>query len=145
MEGTYDIPNKNPCFFVTTEPNRMFFAKMQIISYIFIILQHIQVSSQFRKLLMLKVRLSFLGGQSVVIYYIKRKQSVELLMSSCSFCRRSMTSFQRILGRTSTRSSHWSGSMRPSRVTWLHWKDRYWMLLLTVILSLISLKSLQRP
>ena len=26
-----------------------------------------------------------------------------------------MTSFQRILGRTSTRSSHWSGSMRPSR------------------------------
>ena len=37
------------------------FAEMQIIGYIFIILKHIQVSSQFRKLLMLKVRLSFLG------------------------------------------------------------------------------------
>ena len=23
MEGTYDIPNKNPHLFVTTEPNRM--------------------------------------------------------------------------------------------------------------------------
>ena len=52
MEGTYDIPNKNPQLFVTTEPNRMgfsvkFFTEMQIISYIFIILKHIQVSSQF--------------------------------------------------------------------------------------------------
>ena len=26
MEGTYDIPNKNPHFFVTTEPNRMGFS-----------------------------------------------------------------------------------------------------------------------
>ena len=25
MEGTYDIPNTNPCFFVTTEPIRMGF------------------------------------------------------------------------------------------------------------------------
>ena len=25
MEWTYDIPYKNPYFFVTTEPNRMFF------------------------------------------------------------------------------------------------------------------------
>ena len=25
MEGTYDIPNKNPHFFVTTEPNQMGF------------------------------------------------------------------------------------------------------------------------
>ena len=58
MVGTYDIPNKNPLFFVTTEPNWMgFFAEMQIISYIFILLKHIQVSSQFQKLLMLKVRL----------------------------------------------------------------------------------------
>ena len=41
MEGTYDIPNKNPHFFVTTEPNQMgFFAKRQIISYdMFIILK----------------------------------------------------------------------------------------------------------
>ena len=23
MEGTYDMPNKNPHLFVTTEPNRM--------------------------------------------------------------------------------------------------------------------------
>ena len=67
MEGTYDIPNKNPHFFVTTEPNRMgFFAEVQIVSYISIILKHIQVSLQFRKLLMLKVRLSlFFVGQSV--------------------------------------------------------------------------------
>ena len=35
MEGTYDIPNKNPNFFVTTELKH---AKMQIISYIFIYL-----------------------------------------------------------------------------------------------------------
>ena len=25
MEGTYDLPNKNPYFFVTTKPNRMGF------------------------------------------------------------------------------------------------------------------------
>ena len=34
---------------------------INLVSYIFIILKHIQVTSQFRKLLMLKVRLSFLG------------------------------------------------------------------------------------
>ena len=64
MEGTYGIPNKNPHFFVTTEPNRM-----QIRSYIFIILKHIQVTSHFRKLLMLKVRLSFIffaGGGGAI-------------------------------------------------------------------------------
>ena len=45
MEGTYDISNKNPNFFVTTEPNlKEFFAEMQIISYISIILKHVQVS-----------------------------------------------------------------------------------------------------
>ena len=33
MEGTYDIPNKNPHFFVTTEPKSDgVFAEMQIIS-----------------------------------------------------------------------------------------------------------------
>ena len=26
MEGSYDRPNKNPYFFVTTEPNRMGFS-----------------------------------------------------------------------------------------------------------------------
>ena len=32
IEGTYDIPNRNPYFFVTTEPNQVgFFAEMQII------------------------------------------------------------------------------------------------------------------
>ena len=62
MEGTYDIPNKNPNFFVTTgTKSDGVFAEMQIISYIFIILKHIQVSSQFRKILMLKVRLNFFG------------------------------------------------------------------------------------
>ena len=56
MEGTYDMPYKNPYFFVTTEPNRMgFFAEMQIISYSIIILKYIQINSQFQKLLMLKV------------------------------------------------------------------------------------------
>ena len=45
MEGTYDSKHKkNPYYFVTTEPNQMaFFAKMQIISYSFIILKHIQI------------------------------------------------------------------------------------------------------
>ena len=38
---------------------------MQIISYNFIILKHIQINSHFRKILMLKVWLSFLGGQYV--------------------------------------------------------------------------------
>ena len=63
MEGTYDIPNKNPHFFLNnwTKSDGVF-AKMQIISYSFIILKHIQVSSQFRKLLMLKVWLSFFFG-----------------------------------------------------------------------------------
>ena len=49
-------------FFVTTEPNRMgFFAEMQIISYNCIVLKHIQINSQFQKILMLKFRLSFFG------------------------------------------------------------------------------------
>ena len=62
MEGTYDIPNNNPHFFVTTEPKSDgALAEMHITSYIFIIIKHIQVSSQFRKFLMLKVRLSFFG------------------------------------------------------------------------------------
>ena len=45
MESTDDKHNKNPYFFVTTEPNRMrgVFAEMQIISYSFIILKHIQI------------------------------------------------------------------------------------------------------
>ena len=63
---TYDMPYRNPYFFVTiywTKSDRVF-ADMQIMSYIFIILKHIQINSQFRKILMLKVRLSFLG-QSV--------------------------------------------------------------------------------
>ena len=59
-EGTYEIPNKNPHFFVITEPKSDgVFTEMQIISYICIILKHIQVSSQFLKLLMLEVWLSF--------------------------------------------------------------------------------------
>ena len=36
------------------------FAEMQIISYTFSILKHIQIGSQFRNILMLKVRLPFL-------------------------------------------------------------------------------------
>ena len=56
MEGTYDKHNKYPYFFVTTEPNRKGFSPiMQIISYSFIILKHIQIDLQFWKLLMLKV------------------------------------------------------------------------------------------
>ena len=70
MEGTRDMPYKNPYFFMTNGPNRMpgFFVEMQIISYSFIILKHIQINLQFRKLLMLKVQLYFFffgGGQSV--------------------------------------------------------------------------------
>ena len=55
MEGTYDIPNKNPHFFVTTlgrdADNLVCFHNPKAYS------GYIQVSSQFRKLLMLKVRL----------------------------------------------------------------------------------------
>ena len=60
--------NKNPNFFRdywTTSDG--VFAEMQIIRYIFIILKHIQVSSQFRNLLMLKVRLSFFGTICIMI------------------------------------------------------------------------------
>ena len=73
MEGTYDMPYKNPYFFVTTKPKSdAVFAEMQIISPNFIILKHIQINSLFREILMVKVWLSFLfffsfflGGQSV--------------------------------------------------------------------------------
>ena len=60
--GTYDVPNKISTFLrdYWTKSDGVF-AEMQIISYIFIILKHIPVSSQFRKLLMLKVRLSCFG------------------------------------------------------------------------------------
>ena len=41
---------------MSTEPNRMrVFAEMQIISYSFMILKHIQIGLQFWKQLMLKV------------------------------------------------------------------------------------------
>ena len=51
---------------MTTEPNRNgFFAEMQIISYIFIILKHIQINLQFRKLLMLNVRFFFFVGGTI--------------------------------------------------------------------------------
>ena len=73
MEGTYDMPYKNSYFVVTkmtTEPNQVgFIARIQIISYNFINLKHIQINSQFQKLLMLKKSdCNFLGGQSVWTY-----------------------------------------------------------------------------
>ena len=64
MESTYDKHDKNPYFFVTTEPNRMgggggggggFRQNAGNISYSIIILKHIQIDIQFWKLLMLKV------------------------------------------------------------------------------------------
>ena len=51
---------------LTTDTTALVFAEMQIISYNFIILKVIQINSQFWKILMLKVWLSFLGGQSVI-------------------------------------------------------------------------------
>ena len=49
------------------------FAEMQIISHNFITLKHIQINSQFRKILMLKVWLQFFGGTicigSIIKYY----------------------------------------------------------------------------
>ena len=64
MEGTYGIPNKNPIFFRAYSTNSdAVFAVMQIISYIFIILKHIPVSSKFQKLLMLKVRYHFFSNE----------------------------------------------------------------------------------
>ena len=71
MEGTYDMPYKNPYFFVTTKPKSdAVFAEMQIISSNFIILKHSQINSLFREILMLKVWFFFFfffggGGQSV--------------------------------------------------------------------------------
>ena len=56
MEETNNIPYKNPFFFMTTKSVRIF-VKMKIISSGFIILKQIQITSQFWKLLMLKVRL----------------------------------------------------------------------------------------
>ena len=65
MEGTYDIRKKKKSTFLCdywTKSDGVF-AEMQIISYIFLILKDIQVSSQFRKkLLILKVWLSFFSG-----------------------------------------------------------------------------------
>ena len=57
MESTYDKHNKNPYFFVTSEEKKLdeVFTEMQMISYSFIILKHIQIDLQFSKLLMLKV------------------------------------------------------------------------------------------
>ena len=68
-KGSYDMPYKNPYFFVTTEPDRL---EMQISSYKFIILKYIQINSQFRKILMLKFRLSFFGDNlyTRIIYFI---------------------------------------------------------------------------
>ena len=48
MEGSYDMPYKNPYCFVTAEPNGVF-AERQIIIYNFIILKHIQINSQFER------------------------------------------------------------------------------------------------
>ena len=51
MESVYDKPGgekkKNPYFFVTTEQSDGIFAKVQMISYSFIILKHIQIDLQF--------------------------------------------------------------------------------------------------
>ena len=70
MEGTYDIPNNNKkstfLHDYWTKSDGVL-AELQIISYIFIILKHIQVSSQFRKLLMLKVWLSFFFWDNLYI------------------------------------------------------------------------------
>ena len=71
MEGTYDIPYKNHYFFVTTEPNQMEFSViMQISSYRFIILEHIEIRPQFWKLLMLKVCLFDFIHLFIIIIYI---------------------------------------------------------------------------
>ena len=71
MEGTYDMPykkkkkKKKKILISSWLLNQMgcyfFFAEMQIISSNCIILKHIQINSQFRKILMLKVQLSFFG------------------------------------------------------------------------------------
>ena len=68
MEGTYDMPYKKSLFLYDywTQSDGVF-AEMQIISYNFIILKHIQINSEFQKILMLKVWLSFLGEN---LYYL---------------------------------------------------------------------------
>ena len=55
MEGTYDVPNKKPNFFVIADRTKLdgVFAEMQIIDYSFVILNHIQIDSPIWKLLML--------------------------------------------------------------------------------------------
>ena len=58
-----------------TKSDRVF-AEMQIISYNFIILKHIQINAQFRKILMLKIRLSRYWGQSVLC---KKKKKHDVL------------------------------------------------------------------
>ena len=71
------------------------FAEMQIISYNFIILQHIQINSQFRKILMLKVRLSFFWGQSV---YYERSFISKNWSAAESYC----SSFRSSIGKCGT-------------------------------------------
>ena len=61
-----------------------FLAKMQIISYIFIILKHIQVSSQFRKILMLKFDYHFFF--LIFFFFFLGGQSVCSNINFCDFC-----------------------------------------------------------
>ena len=82
------MPYKSPYFFVTTEPNRMgVFAELQIISYNSIILKHIQINSQFRKILMLRVRLSFLFfffilGANLYCHVVSAKNSESMSITT---------------------------------------------------------------
>ena len=65
MEGTYDKPYKchlSLCDYWDKLDGVI--AEMQIISYSFIILKHIQIDSQYRKLSMLKVRLHISVGDN---------------------------------------------------------------------------------
>ena len=87
MEWTYDIPYKNLHFVTTENKSDGVFAEIQIMSYILIFLKHIQVSSQFQKILMLKIRLSFLGTickHESLSFYNVNSSSINVINSNNS-------------------------------------------------------------
>ena len=66
MEGTYDIPNKKSTFLCDywTKSDRVL-TEMQIISYIFIILKHIQVSFIISKVIDAESPIIIFGGDNL--------------------------------------------------------------------------------
>ena len=86
MEGSYDMTFLIKSLFLHdywTKSDGVF-AEMQIISYYFIILKHIQINSQCRKIMMLKVRLSSSSSSSSFFFFGGGGQSVYICTAAAS-------------------------------------------------------------